>query len=186
MIRTLPFALVLFASFAFPVDDSQAQTPTIETTTESSGNGVDYGIATVVVDAPVDDVMGVITDYANYATFMPNFERSRVLSRRGQNALVYVQASALRGSLTVWAQMRIYARRPQGETRIIEGRMTDGNLEQFTARWEVTPIDERRTEVRFRILFVPDLPFPDSVVTTENVRAARRTLQGLQRRLDAV
>jgi ribosome-associated toxin RatA of RatAB toxin-antitoxin module len=177
MIRTLPFALVLFAS--------PALAQTIETTTETSGNGVDYGVATVVVDSPVGDVMGVITDYANYSTFMPNFERSRVLSRRGQNALVYVQASALRGSLTVWAQMRIFARRPHGETQIIEGRMTDGNLEQFTARWEVTPLDEHRTEVKFRILFVPDLPFPDSVVTTENVRAARRTLQGLQRRLDA-
>lgn len=181
MIR-IAFALALGTLTA---SAATAQTP-VETTTEASGNGVDYGVATSVVDAPVDAVMRVVTDYANYASFMPNFERSRVLSRRGQNALVYIQASALEGSYTAWAQMRIYARRPRGETQIIEGRMTDGNLEQFIARWEVTPLDEHRTEVKFRLLFVPDLPFPDSIVTGENVRAARRTLQNLQRRLDAV
>jgi ribosome-associated toxin RatA of RatAB toxin-antitoxin module len=182
MIRTAcALALVTLTASA-----AAAQAPTIETTTETSGNGVDYGVATSIVEAPIDTVMGVVTDYANYATFMPNFQSSRVLSQRGQNALVYVQASALRGSLTIWAQMRVYARRPNGETRIIEARMTDGNLEQFTARWEVTPLDDHRTEVKFRILFVPDLPFPDSVVTGENVRAARRTLQNLQRRIDTI
>jgi ribosome-associated toxin RatA of RatAB toxin-antitoxin module len=148
-------------------------------------DGVRYGIATGVVEAPIADVMGVITDYANYSEFMPNFNQSRVLSRRGDSALVYLQASVLRDTVTVWAQMRIAARRPRGATQIVEGRMTDGNLSHFIARWEVTPVDAQRTLVEFRVLFVPDLPFPDSLVTGENVAAARRTVRNLRRRVAA-
>jgi len=149
---------------------------------ESDGS-VDYGEALAVVDASPDTVMRIVTDYARYQEFVPHFEQSRELSRRGNNALVYMQALAVRETVTLWCQMRIYQRRPRGDTRIIEGRMTEGNMEQFVARWEVTPVDDgARSLVRFRILVHPDLPFPSSVFTGQNRNAARRTLDALRDR----
>ncbi len=158
----------------------------IVTRTAGSSLSVDYGVAEGVVTAPVDAVMSAITDYGSYAQFVPNFQQSRVLSQRGQNALVYFQAGALENTLTFWAQTRVYARPSEGETRVIEGRMREGNLSHFVARWEITPIDERRTLVEFRVLFVPDMPFPSALVTAENVRAARKTVRNLRARLEGV
>lgn len=155
----------------------------IETRTRPSNADVEWGEAVAVVDAPAEVVMRIVTDYDRYEEFLPHFRRSRVLSRRGRNALVYMQASVIRNTTTLWAQMRIFARRPRGETQIIEGRMTEGNMEHFAARWEVTPLGDDRSLVRFRILVAPDLPFPSSVFTSENVKAARKTLRALRERV---
>jgi ribosome-associated toxin RatA of RatAB toxin-antitoxin module len=156
----------------------------LETSTSPSNGSVEWGVALAVVDAPTDVVMRIVTDYARYQEFLPHFRRSRVLSRRGNNALVYMQASVIRNTTTLWAQMRVYQRRPRGQTQIVEGRMTEGNMDQFAARWEVTPLDGgQRTLVRFRIIVDPDLPFPSSVFTNENIKAARKTLQALRERV---
>ncbi len=150
---------------------------------DSSGD-VGWGRATAVVDASVDDVMRVVTDYASYHEFLPHFTQSRVLSSRGQNALVYIEASVVQDTTTLWANARIFARANQGETRIIEARMVRGNMEKFAARWEVTPVDGgQRCLVRFDLLVEPDLPLPDSVLTDENVKAARRTVRALRQRV---
>src|ERR1041385_3224285 len=61
---------------------------------EQAGSRIRRGSALGVVDAPVDKVMQVILDYGNYSRFMPNFQASRVLSRRGSDALLYIQVTA--------------------------------------------------------------------------------------------
>lgn len=156
----------------------------IRTSTMATEGSVEWGEAVGVVDAPPETVMRIVTDYARYEEFLPHFRRSRVLSRRGHNALVYMQASVARDTVNLWAQMRIYARRPRGETRIIEGRMTEGNMDTFAARWEVTPLDDgRRSLVSFRIIVDPGLPLPSSLFTSENVKAARRTISALRERV---
>ena len=156
----------------------------LETTTVASNGSVAWGQALMVVDAAPEVVMRIVTDYARYEEFLPHFRRSRVLSRRGNNALVYMQATVARDTTTLWAQMRIFQRRPRGETQIIEGRMTEGNMDQFAARWEVTPVDGgRRSLVRFRIIVDPGLPLPSSLFTAENVKAARKTVRALGERV---
>ena len=147
------------------------------------GTSVQWGTARGVVDEPIDDVMGVIQDYANYAQFLPHFAASRVLSARGTSAMVYVEVNVMRNSATLWAQLRIRPRPNRGDTRIIEATMTEGNVDLFHALWEVPPIDATHTAVEFRILVEPDLPLPASVFTGENVKAARRTIRALRRRV---
>ena len=156
----------------------------IQTETIATDGSVEWGEAVGVVDASPETVMRIVTDYARYEEFLPHFRRSRVLSRRGRNALVYMQAAVARDTVNLWAQMRIYARRPRGETQIIEGRMTEGNMDTFAARWEVTPLgDGQRSLVRFRIIVDPGLPLPSSLFTSENVKAARRTISALRERV---
>jgi len=158
----------------------------IDTRLVSSSGSVRAGRAMAVIDAPFDVVMAAITDYGRYRQFMPHFNRSRVLSRRGNNALVYLQARVLRGSTTLWAQTRMYARRPRGQTRIIEGRMREGNMEHFVARFEATPIDGgERTFLSFQLLIDPDLPVPASVLSDQNLRNAHRVIVTLRRYLAA-
>jgi len=151
-----------------------------------AGTSVEWGTARGVVDEPIDDVMGVIQDYGNYAQFLPHFAASRVLSQRGAAAMVYVEVNVMRNSATLWAQLRIRPRANRGDTRIVEATMTEGNVDLFHALWEVTPVDATHTMVEFRILVDPDLPLPASVFTGENVKAARRTIRALRRRVAAV
>jgi ribosome-associated toxin RatA of RatAB toxin-antitoxin module len=148
-----------------------------------SDGSVGYGESTAVVDAPIDDVMAVVLDYGNYAEFMPHFTQSRVLSARGSSAMVYMQASAFHDTITLWANMRLRKRPNRGDTQVVEGSMTRGNLDTFTATWEVTPIDDGRTLVRFRLLIDPDMPFPSGVITDENVRNARRVMTNFRARV---
>jgi ribosome-associated toxin RatA of RatAB toxin-antitoxin module len=175
-------ALTLFMILV-PITHASAQSSRVRAQAVDSEGSVGYGQATVVVPVPAERVREAILDYGAYAEFMPHFTQSRVLSSRGSSALVYMQASAFHDTITLWANMRIRELRPRGDTEIVEARMTDGNLEEFTARWEMTPLDDGATRIRFRLLIEPDLPFPSGVITDENVRNARRVVTALRARL---
>ncbi len=143
--------------------------------------GVDWGEAEGVVEAPFERVVEALRDYARYADFLPHFRRSRVLSRRGSRAMLYLEARILKGAMTLWAQMLVRETR-QGPTWTLRARKVRGNMARFEARWDVTPLDAgRRAFVRFRILVDPDLPLPDSLVSEENRKSARRAIRGLRR-----
>jgi ribosome-associated toxin RatA of RatAB toxin-antitoxin module len=146
-------------------------------------DGVRWGRAVGIVDAPLQDVLGVVENYAGYQTFMPHFKVSKVLSQRGRSALVYMQASVAGNTMNLWAQMKVGPKPDQGDTRIIEGKMVEGNMDAMIARWEVTPIDANRTLVAFQLLMDPKLPLPDSFVSTENETATRKTIKALRQLL---
>lgn len=149
------------------------------------GTSVQWGRAVAIVDAPVEKVLSVIQDYAHYTEFMPNFETSRVLSQRGGSALLYAQVSVMKGAATIWAELKIKPR-DVGATKIIEAKMTKGNVDVLQAVWEVTPFDDGRTLVAFQIIVDPDLPLPTSLVNGENAKTARKTLRALRNRLAGI
>jgi len=141
---------------------------------------VQWGRAIGIVDAPLADVLAVVENYAGYQNFMPHFRTSKVLSQRGTSALVYMQASIAANTMNLWAQMKVGPRPNEGDTRIIEGKMVNGNMDAMLARWEVTPIDANRTLVAFQLLMDPKLPLPDSFVSSENEIATRKTIKALR------
>jgi ribosome-associated toxin RatA of RatAB toxin-antitoxin module len=146
------------------------------------GSSVQWGRAVAIVDAPVEKVMAVVQDYGRYTEFMPKFEASRVLSQRGSSALLYAQVSLMRGAATIWAELKI-KQRDAGATKVIEAKMTKGNVDVLQAVWEVTPLDDGRTLVAFQIVVDPDLPLPTSLVNSENAKTARMTIRALRERV---
>lgn len=154
-----------------------------------AGTSVKSGRATGLVDAPIAVVQRIVQDYAKYSEFLPNFRTSRVLSQRGGQAVVYLEASVLHNTATLWTQMRMRPRPPITNadgttTQVVEATMLSGNVERMAARWELTSVDQgTRTLVSFQFLVEPELPFPSSVMTGQNVAAARRTLGRLRTRL---
>ncbi|MCA9600571.1 MAG: SRPBCC family protein [Myxococcales bacterium] len=155
----------------------------IETTADHQPSGPDWGHAVGVVDAPYDAVLKIVTDYERYDEFMPHFKQARVLSRRGDNALVYMEASILKNAATLWAQLKVKALPGRGTTRIVDAKMQKGNMDQFHAVWELTPVDGgKRTLVDFRIVVEPDLPLPNALFSSENKKAATKTIKALRKR----
>jgi len=148
------------------------------------GSNIAWGQAVLVLDQPIEEVLPIVRDYANYVQFMPNFTKSKVLAQRGSRAMVYMEVSVAKGAFTLWGQLNL-AERPQGgESRVVEARLMEGNIDAFSARWTLTPVDGgARTEVEFKIYVDPDIPLPSSVFSRENERAAGRTVRALRTRI---
>ncbi len=150
------------------------------------GSSISWGHAVAVIEQPLDEVLKVVVDYANYVHFMPNFTKSKVLSQRGNRAMVYMEVSVAAGTFTLWGQLKLSELAADGETRVIEARLLDGNMDAFSASWRLTPVDGgARTEVDFKIHVDPDMPLPSSVFSRENERAAGNTIRALRSRVIA-
>jgi len=95
-----------------------------------------------------------------------------------------MEVSVAKGAFTLWGQLNL-SERPDGpESRVVEARLLEGNIDAFTASWTLTPIDDgARTRVDFRIYVDPDMPLPSSVFSRENERAAGKTVRALRTRL---
>lgn len=148
------------------------------------GSNIATGQAVIVVDKPIEEVLEIVLDYANYVRFMPNFTKSKVLAQRGSRAMVYMEVSVARGMYTLYGQLDLAERPRDGVSRVVAGHLMDGNIDAFDASFKLTPTDDgARTEIDFRIYVDPDLPLPSSVFSRENERAAGRTVRALRARV---
>jgi ribosome-associated toxin RatA of RatAB toxin-antitoxin module len=149
-------------------------------------SNIAWGEAEADLDTPLEAILPVLEDYAAYQEFMPNFRRSRVLAQRGTRARVYMEVSAAAGALTLWGQLDLRERSEHpAETRVIEANLLEGNIDAFRAEWRLEPTDDAgRTHVAFRIFVDPDLPLPSSLISRENERAARRSIEALRSHLE--
>ncbi len=148
------------------------------------GSGISWGQAVIVLDTPIEKVLPIVRDYANYVDFMPNFTKSRVLAQRGTRAMVYMEVSVARGAVTLFGQLNLAERPESGDVRVVEASLIDGNIDAFSASFTLTPVDGgTRTEIDFKIYVDPDIPLPSSVFSRENERAAGRTVRALRARV---
>ncbi|MGB5265404.1 MAG: SRPBCC family protein [Polyangiales bacterium] len=148
------------------------------------GSSISWGQAVMVLDTPIEEVLPIVLDYANYVDFMPNFTKSKVLAQRGTRAMVYMEVSVARGAITLYGQLNLAERPESGDVRVVEARLLDGNIDAFSARFTLTPVDGgTRTEIDFKIYVDPDIPLPSSVFSRENERAAGKTVRALRARV---
>lgn len=154
-----------------------AQVPT-------EGSSISSGRAVIVVDKPIEEVLPIVLDYANYVQFMPNFTHSRVLAQRGTKAMVYMEVSVAKGMYTLYGQLNLAERAHDGDTRVVEGKLIDGNINAFDATFRLSRVgDGSQTEIDFSIYVDPDLPLPSAVFSRENERAAGRAVRALRQRV---
>jgi ribosome-associated toxin RatA of RatAB toxin-antitoxin module len=148
------------------------------------GSEIAWGRAVLILDRPMNEVLPIVLDYANYAQFMPNFKKSKVLAQRGSRAMVYMEVSVAKGTLTLWGQLNLAESPRDDDSRVVEAHLMEGNIDAFNASWTLTPIDGgARTMVEFKLYVDPDMPLPSSIFSRENERAAGKTVRALRARL---
>ena len=185
----VPGVLLLTATFAVPgsasaVEPQEESSGIFTAQVPVDGSDIASGRAVIVVDKPIEEVLPIILDYANYVRFMPNFTRSKVLAQRGSRAMVYMEVSVAKGMYTLYGQLNLAEHPQDGGSRLVEGRLLDGNINAFNASFKLTPIDGgTRTEIDFNIYVDPDIPLPSSVFSRENERAASRAVRALRARI---
>lgn len=186
LLMVLVGILGLAAGRARAADTTDEAGSVVTTQVPTEGSNISSGRAVIVVDKPIDEVLPVILDYANYVQFMPNFTHSKVLAQRGTKAMVYMEVSVAKGMYTLYGQLNL-AEQPQDDgARVVEGKLIDGNINAFDARFRLTPVEDgSRTEIEFSIYVDPDLPLPSSVFSRENERAAGRAVRALRERVAA-
>ncbi|MEZ4287302.1 MAG: SRPBCC family protein [Polyangiales bacterium] len=184
-IASLALVLMLLSSSALAETSTDAKYAGIEwTNVADEVSRVDWGQATVELDAPIDSVAKYVTNYADYSEFMPHFKTSKVLSQRGDQAMVYMEVGVMKDTVTLWSQLRMRQSTSEGGAKVIDARFVKGNMKEFSALWRLEPTaDGKKTKVIFRILVDPNMPLPASVFTNENVKAARKTLAALRDRM---
>ena len=179
-IGLLAVALLLATSPVHAAGEAAVRTAQIA----KEGSNISWGHAVAVIDQPIDEVLPVVVDYGNYVHFMPNFTKSKVIAQRGNRAMVYMEVSVASGTFTLWGQLKLSESPAEGDTRVIEAYLLDGNMDAFSATWRLTPVDGgARTEVDFKIYVDPDMPLPTSVFSRENEKAAGNTLRALRTRV---
>jgi len=185
MSRLTSFGLLLAALFLATSPVHAAGEPEVRTAQiTEAGSNISWGHAIGVIDEPIEQVLPIVVDYANYHHFMPNFTKSKVLAQRGNRAMVYMEVSVAAGTFTLWGQFKLSEAPSEGKTRVIEARLLEGNMDAFSASWRLTPVDDgARTEVDFKLYVDPNMPLPSSVFSRENERAAGNTIRALSSRI---
>jgi ribosome-associated toxin RatA of RatAB toxin-antitoxin module len=153
---------------------------------EMPGAAIRAGGAAIFVTAPVSVVQKIVTDYGKYSSFMPRFQKSKVIAKKDGKTDVYLQVPILHGAATVWSLTRFEAPVKEGTDGVrIEGKMVDGNVDDFRAVWHIRPVDDKHSILKCELLIVPKLPLPGSVVTPELEFASDQAVTAVRDRSEA-
>jgi ribosome-associated toxin RatA of RatAB toxin-antitoxin module len=156
----------------------KAQRYTVKTT--EPANDIDTGGAAIHVNAPIDVVRRVVTDYRHYEKYIKPFKQSKLISRSKGVSEVYFEVPILHGAATVWVVTLIGAPEKQGKEERIVAKMKSGNVDDFRAVWRLRAVDAEHTIVKLEILVDPKIPAPASIVTPELCTAAEKAVTGVR------
>lgn len=177
-------ALILSPPSGLAMADDQSATEDVLTTQiPKEGSDIAWGQAVLVVDRPITDVLPIIRDYGSYVQFIPHFTRSQVLAQRGTRALVYVEVSVAKGAFTLWGQLALAEHPAKGDSHVVEASLMEGNINAFSARWTLTPVNGGlHTQLNFELYVDPDMPLPSSIFSRQNEKAAGRMVRAIRTR----
>jgi hypothetical protein len=145
------------------------------------GSPLAWGRCIGMVDARFTEVIAVLLDFEHYERLLgPLITNARVLSRSHGRAQVYVDGEVF-GRDALWAELAVRITGREDGTHWIEANMARGDLHALFARWQLVATTGRvRTLVSFRLLARPRVALPDSLMESENVRAAEGALNRLR------
>lgn len=149
----------------------------VEPTTKTT-----WGRGQVFVDAPMKHVRAAVTDYGNYATIIPRFKKSKVLTSNAQGTEVYLQIPILKGAVTLWGVVRFGPPIAEGKGEKVVGKFVKGNVEELQAVWHYRPVDETHTVVTLELFIEPKMVAPESLMIGQREWAAGEGALGIRER----
>lgn len=154
--------------------------------TTAPKNSIDTGGAAIYVNAPIDVVRRLVTDYRNYEKTIKAFKKSKLLSRNKGVSEVYLEVPILHGAATVWVVALMGAPVMEGNEEKITARMLRGNVDDFRAVWRLRAVDAEHTIVKLELLVDPSLPAPASLVTPELTNASDNAVTSVRKHAEKI
>ena len=143
--------------------------------------------AEIFINAPMNQVKTSVLDYANYSTFIPKFQKSKVIKgKSGEAQEVFLQIPILHGAATIWAVENFALPAADGKTgEKIVGNMVKGNVDDLRATWRYRAVDDKHTVLSLDIYIAPKIAAPESVVTAEVEDACGDGVRAVKERSEA-
>ena len=143
--------------------------------------------AEIFINAPMNQVKSSVLDYANYSTFIPKFQKSKVIKgKTGEAQEVFLQIPILHGAATIWAVENFAVPAADGKTgEKIVGNMVKGNVDDLRATWRYRAVDDKHTVLSLDIYIAPKIAAPESVVTAEVEDACGDGVRAVKERSEA-
>ncbi|MEJ7730555.1 MAG: SRPBCC family protein [Polyangiaceae bacterium] len=152
------------------------------------------GSATVVVDAPLPKVRETVLGFADYAEFMPHYQKSKLLGRTPAGARdIYMEIAAMHGAVKMWARLEVTVKRDgngpstpssEGGVETVHMRSVEGNVKELSGTWRMEADGADKTKLTLEVFLSPSLPLPSSVLNAENVKGAVKGVVAMKKRAE--
>ncbi len=151
-------SLLLWAAFVAGAEEAPPQARITPDDIRFTRTGDGFRVeATIVAPVPLDIAWQVLTDFEHMARFIPNLERSSVVSRKGNSLLVDQQGKIHFGPFSmVFGSTRDVVLQPMREIR---ARQITGTARSMDSTMRLQPIAEG-TLLEYRADVVPDSYLP--------------------------
>jgi ribosome-associated toxin RatA of RatAB toxin-antitoxin module len=149
--------------------------------------GTDFvrGRATLVVDGPLAKVREVLLDFEKYPEFMPEFSGGKILGRTRDGTLdVYQEMKILKGSVRIWAHIKVPKATVVDAVESYVGEYLEGNLEAYETTWRIRPVDDTHTELTAEFFLRPKFPVPTGWMNGKNVEGATKAVVAVKHRVE--
>jgi ribosome-associated toxin RatA of RatAB toxin-antitoxin module len=133
---------------------------------------------TIVINAPVEKVYDVITQYERYPEFLPEVKEVRVANRQGSTLELHYKVDVVK---TVRYSIRVTEERPRRMAwSFIEGEVMKDNK----GSWLLEPEGEGKTRATYNVEMALGLLVPKAVVNALVDTSLPKMLEAFKRRAE--
>ncbi|MCP3137469.1 type II toxin-antitoxin system RatA family toxin [Pyxidicoccus xibeiensis] len=135
---------------------------------------------TIVINAPVEKVFDVITQYDRYPEFLPEVKEIRTANREGNTVVIHYKVEVMK---TVRYSIRVTEERPRRMSwTFIEGEVMKDNK----GSWVLEPEGEGKTRATYNVEMALGLLVPKAVVNALVDTSLPKMLDAFKRRAEAL
>ncbi len=133
---------------------------------------------TIVINAPVEKVFDVITQYERYPEFLPEVKEVRAANRQGNSLELHYKVDVVK---TIRYSIRVTEERPRRMAwSFIEGEMMKDNK----GSWVLEPEGEGKTRATYNVEMALGLLVPKAVVNALVDTSLPKMLDAFKRRAE--
>ena len=149
---------------------------------DTAGAQVFEVTASGAVKASPEAVWKVLTDYEAMPEFVPDLEKTRVLSRTG-NRVIIEQAGVAR-FLFLSRAIHLVVQAVEEPMSAIDISLVTGDMKVYNCRWEMTPLPGGGTRIAYSGKLVPKFYVPGMLGSNLIRRDIERMMTAVLQRLD--
>ncbi|HEY1101447.1 MAG TPA: SRPBCC family protein, partial [Myxococcota bacterium] len=163
-----------FAVASHAADDVKVWTEKVE------GSDIPYSVAEGVVDAPAAVVWSIVSDCNNYKTTMAGIIKSQEISRAGEKVVCQVTADLPFPLPDLTSKTSAVHTVEVDKKYVRKWALLEGDYTINEGSWQVVAIDDTHSKATYRLRVQPNIPVPDSLLSTFQSSAMPRVIKNLR------
>ncbi len=134
---------------------------------------------TVVIDAPIEKVFQIISDYDHYAEFLSEVKRIHTSDRKGNEVKVHYEIEVMK---TIKYTLKMHEQPPKRvDWSFVEGEFMKDNH----GSWQLEPAGEGKTKATYSIEMKLGALVPNSIVKALVENSLPKMLEAFKKRAES-